>query len=287
MVLYHSSQESYFYDRKVMSDQTKPQKKKPEKKTGRAYLGRKILRALSATAGALDALGNFTYEPYSYLYASLGHNHSKRAISNTINDLVKKGLVEGSEERGLRITSVGTDVKDALYRRRRENWDGKWRVVFFDVPEAKRRVRDDLRFELKKLGFGLWQRSAWVTPFDIAEELSSYLQKQNLDEVVQIVVGERFGQLRDREFAARVWPLLGDVNERYKRLLGAWKKEVGGESTAEERLEAAATLHNRYLDILATDPQLPSELLPKDWVGHDAHKLFKKLKATLTGGKPL
>lgn len=245
----------------------------------------KILSILAASAGALDTLGNFAYNPYPYLYASLGTSYRKEHIDEAIDSLTSEGLVEGDRNEGLRLTLAGAGIKKRLYQARREEWDGKWRVVFFDIPEVQRDIRDGLRFELKKLGFGLWQRSAWITPFDIAKELNSYLREQNLAEAVQVVVGERFGELNDRKFAAKVWPL-DDINERYERLLSVWKKEIGKESTAEERLEAAASLHNRYLDVLAADPRLPLELLPGDWVGDDAKKLFKKLKSTLTVGEP-
>ncbi len=265
---------------------SKKPKSKNKKQAGRGYLGRKILRILSVAAETLDTLGDFTYNPYPYLYNSLGHVYDKETINDAVGSLIKKGLVEGGEDKGLRITSVGADIKKALYRQRQQDWDGQWRVVFFDIPEARRVVRDGLRFELKKLGFGRWQRSAWITPFDIAEELGSYLREQSIAEEAQILVGERLGALDDRKFAAKVWPILNEVNERYRRLLDEWKEEVGRESTAEERLEVAVCLHNRYLGILADDPRLPSELLPGDWVGHEARGLFKKLRSILSGGKP-
>lgn len=248
-------------------------------------VAKKILGLLSATAQTLDSLGNFTYNPYPYIYASIGHVHDKETINEAVDNLVEKGLIEKSETKGLRLTPVGAGVRKSLTRARQEEWDGRWRVMFFDIPEVQRDIRDSLRSELKKLSFGLWQRSVWVTPFDISAELGAYLEKQSLSDTVQIVVGERFGGLDDRKFASRVWPL-NEVNEEYKHLLGAWKEEVGKESTAEERLEAAASLHNHYLDILVSDPRLPPELLPSDWVGDDAHELFKKLKSILTGGKP-
>lgn len=277
--------QKFFYDREIMSDRTKSKKKKRVRGEGRGRLGAKILQILSATAGALDTFGDFTYNPYPYLYASLGDVYNKETINDAIGGLIKKGLAEGGEDRGLRLASVGADVREALYRQRQKEWDGQWLVVFFDIPEAKRDVRDNLRFELKKLGFGLWQRSAWVTPFDIPKEVGSYLQKQNLAEAAQILVGERVGALNNRKFAARIWPVLGEVNEKYKRLLSEWKKEIGKESTAEERLKVVTSLHNRYLNILAEDPQLPLELLPDDWVGGEARKVFKKLKSILSGGK--
>lgn len=44
-------------------------------------------------------------------------------------------------------------------------WDGKWRVVLFDVPEGKRPIRDYIRGVLKRHGFQEFQRSMWVWPY--------------------------------------------------------------------------------------------------------------------------
>lgn len=266
-------------------DELKTRKQRRGRRKGQSTLGEKILKILSAAAQTIDTFGDFTYNPYPYLYSSLGNFYDKDTINDAVNDLIKRGLVEKDEIEGIRLAPAGADVKKSLYRARQKEWDGKWRVVFFDIPEAQRDIRDGLRFELKKLGFGLWQRSAWVTPFDISAELNAYLQKQDLSEVVQIVVGERFGGPVDQDFAAQIWPL-NDLNERYARLLTGWAEELKKESTAEERLRVVLAFHDRYLDILASDPQLPPKLLPGHWVGDDARGLFKKLKSILTVGKP-
>jgi len=268
-----------------MASRRVSQKKKRGRRRGQSVLKERILQTLSITAQALDTFGDFTYHPYPYLYASLGTSYRKDSIDRAVRDLVKKGLVEGDKTRGLQLTPAGADVKKSLIRAREKKWDGQWRVVIFDIPEAQRGVRNALRFELKKLGFGLWQRSVWVSPFDVSTELNSYLRSQNLSGAVQILVGKRVGDLSDREFAAKIWPL-EELNQEYASLLNHWKKELQRERSARQRFRAAAILHGRYLDILARDPQLPPELLPPDWAGAEAQKLFKKLTSFLTVTRP-
>jgi hypothetical protein len=41
-------------------------------------------------------------------------------------------------------------------------WDGKWRVVIFDVSERRRSARDFLRRQLAAMGFRQLHRSVWV-----------------------------------------------------------------------------------------------------------------------------
>ena len=51
------------------------------------------------------------------------------------------------------------------------SWEGKWRLVLFDIAEAKRRSRGLLRSKLKKLGFYKLQWSAWVYPYACENEI--------------------------------------------------------------------------------------------------------------------
>ncbi len=50
-------------------------------------------------------------------------------------------------------------------RDRKPRWDGRWRVLIFDLPEKERRTRDRLRLELQEVGFIQLQRSVWVYPY--------------------------------------------------------------------------------------------------------------------------
>src|SRR3989344_2261550 len=43
-----------------------------------------------------------------------------------------------------------------------KTWDGKWRIVLFDIPEKYKKVRDALRYHIKKLGFHELQKSVFV-----------------------------------------------------------------------------------------------------------------------------
>lgn len=47
-----------------------------------------------------------------------------------------------------------------------QKWDGKWRVLIFDIPESRRETRDKVRNTLRAIGFKKLQQSVWVYPFD-------------------------------------------------------------------------------------------------------------------------
>lgn len=74
-----------------------------------------------------------------------------------------------------RITDAGREKlaleteKGKLSLARKRRWNGRWRVIVFDVPEKRRRTRDRLRFLMQELGFYRLQDSVWVFPYDCEE----------------------------------------------------------------------------------------------------------------------
>ncbi|MBI2100094.1 MAG: CRISPR-associated endonuclease Cas2 [Candidatus Vogelbacteria bacterium] len=68
-------------------------------------------------------------------------------------------------------------------------WDGKWRLVFFDIPETNRRGRNALRHKLRELGFYEWQKSVFVYPHHCRDEIDFVVEFFNLRHHV------RYGEL--------------------------------------------------------------------------------------------
>ncbi|HEY4514821.1 MAG TPA: hypothetical protein VJJ22_01530 [Candidatus Paceibacterota bacterium] len=95
-------------------------------------------------------------------------------LSESINGLVNKKYVEfvmKDGSRRLRITDKGklylyTLDTECKLRKVPKKWDKKWRVVIFDIIEVRRKVRDDIRRQLGRLGFLRLQDSVWVYPYD-------------------------------------------------------------------------------------------------------------------------
>jgi DNA-binding transcriptional regulator PaaX len=88
--------------------------------------------------------------------------------------IVTKGLAEWVNKGGkkfLRITEAGRkalaleQAKIAL-KNQKKKWDWRWRMVVFDVPERRRRIRNRLRAVMCEVGFVRLQDSVWVYPYD-------------------------------------------------------------------------------------------------------------------------
>ena len=75
-------------------------------------------------------------------------------------------------------------------KNKKGKWDGKWRMVAFDVPEKYRNGRDALRHKLKKVGFCELQKSVLVTPYDCKEEIESLINFFKLNKYVRFGILE-------------------------------------------------------------------------------------------------
>lgn len=50
-------------------------------------------------------------------------------------------------------------------------WDGKWRLVMYDLPLRFKNARNAFRWKLKDMGFYQFQKSAWIYPYPCEKEL--------------------------------------------------------------------------------------------------------------------
>lgn len=99
-------------------------------------------------------------------------------VNQAIKRLHKRGLVEIIKQRNgveiIKLTEAGKEKLaryniDQLEIEKPLKWDGKWRVIIFDIPTSKNYSRDCLRRKMKKLGFFKLQNSVFVHPYPCYE----------------------------------------------------------------------------------------------------------------------
>ena len=103
-----------------------------------------------------------------------------RRITQAIANLEYAGMVQTSGERGQRrvsLTEKGRATIETIYASEYRIpepafWDGKWRIVMFDIREKRRKVRLRLRMLLSSAGFVRLQDSVWVYPYPCDEFIS-------------------------------------------------------------------------------------------------------------------
>ncbi|MEK7060478.1 MAG: CRISPR-associated endonuclease Cas2 [Patescibacteria group bacterium] len=93
------------------------------------------------------------------------------------NRLKQRGLIcEEERDNGvyLRLTPAGERIIEKVLMREYcipepVRWDGKWRVLIFDIKETRKRARNTLRKLLAGAGFFRLQDSVWIHPYQCDE----------------------------------------------------------------------------------------------------------------------
>ena len=73
-------------------------------------------------------------------------------------------------------------------KNKKGKWDGKWRMVAFDIPEKDKRGRNALRQKLKKIGFCELQKSVLITPYECRKEIGLLVNFFSLEKYVRFGV---------------------------------------------------------------------------------------------------
>lgn len=105
------------------------------------------------------------------------------SLEKTADQLERQGYVEKENTKEgilIRIKDKGKTqiLKYSLSDMRppKNKWDGKWRLVFFDVAEFDRKKRDQFRKYLKQLEMEQFQKSVFISPYDIFDQVK-YLRE--------------------------------------------------------------------------------------------------------------
>ena len=68
-----------------------------------------------------------------------------------------------------------------------KKWDGKWRVVVFDIPENDRVFRDILRAHLYELDFYKLQNSVFVSPYPFEKPVLDLIELYSAGSYVRVI----------------------------------------------------------------------------------------------------
>src|SRR5689334_11532298 len=117
-------------------------------------LSKNLLKAIG------DATGFFSWPlPYTESWRMEQVYGSNKKIYDTLWQMEKRGWVKRAEQNGkkfFKLTSEG-ELQNlfgkAFVQKELGKWDGKWRLVIFDIPESSRDKRSQVRNLLKQNNF--------------------------------------------------------------------------------------------------------------------------------------
>ncbi|MEK4068229.1 MULTISPECIES: phenylacetic acid degradation operon negative regulatory protein PaaX [Peribacillus] len=222
------------------------------------------------------------------LLKEFGHN--EQGVRVAVSRMVKQGWIQ-SEKQGNKsyyfLTDRGVQRMDEaanrIYKMKPNEWDGKWRILMYTIPEDKRQLRDDLRKELLWSGFGSFSSGCWISPNDLEKQINRLIEKYDIDEYVDFFISEYKGPKENQSLVEKSWQL-EEIENKYEEFIEKYSKQFivhqsiisRGEMSDADCFVERTNLVHEYRKFLFIDPGLPKELLPTKWNGNHAALLFSQ-----------
>lgn len=190
------------------------------------------------------------------------------------------GRVHRLTEAGRLAALGGRDPQERWER----NWDGKWRLFLFDIPESQRIDRQRLTRALASVGCGCMQGSVWISPFRPAG-LDKALKEDGSDcSHLMILEADSRGREVDRRMVAAAWDFAA-INALYRKHLDLLRElpSSAADTTPEALARWGEKENDAWLAAVRHDPLLPARLLPKDYLGRKAWR--QRTKALAQAGR--
>lgn len=214
---------------------------------------------------------------------------SERAVRSTLSRMRRKGWIT-PKRYGRRsqyaVTSRGLSLLNAGQRRIFEpffsTWDDRWQLVVYSLPENKREKRHALRKQLTWLGFGRLAPGIWISPHDRRVELISLLDELEVNQYVDLFSRIKLETSSARDMVSRCWDL-DDLESQYQDFIARYTPEYNEclartsnkhSISPQECFIRRFWLTHEFQFTPMKDPNLPTTLLPKNWIGFTARKLF-------------
>ena len=219
-------------------------------------------------------------------------------VRTVLSRMTKKGWLRGERvgrnafyeltPRGRKLLREGQ--ARIFHPRWNDEWDGTWFLLAYSIPQDARHLRDRLRDRLGWLGFGSIGNGLWVSPHDVSREVEELSDALGLGEHLLCFRATRSGTESPGDLVARGWDLEA-LDRQYRDFIAQWEPVLAeltrhppepGEPSETSFARRFRLIHEfRRFPLL--DPYLPRELLPAEWGGDEATRVFRALHDHLVG----
>ncbi|MEK7118140.1 MAG: hypothetical protein AAB869_00870 [Patescibacteria group bacterium] len=121
---------------------------------------------------------------------------NRRALNESIAALYRSKLVDTKSNSDGTFTLILSEVGkrralsfnlEQMSIKQPARWDGKWRIVMFDIPQDVKKLRETLRMHLIEMGFRLFQKSVFVHPYPCSDEIEYLMEFYDTRRYVRFV----------------------------------------------------------------------------------------------------
>jgi phenylacetic acid degradation operon negative regulatory protein len=150
-------------------------------------------------------------------------------------------------------------------------WDGRWLLVTARVPESDRPARHLLRTRLSWAGFGSPAPGVWISSHtDRVDEAERVLTEAGVFDDARIFRAEYAGGGELATMVGQAWDL-ETIEHSYQQFC----RDFSATETSDALTRLIGLVHS-WRRFPWVDPALPQELLPPEWSGGAAARLFAR-----------
>ena len=166
-------------------------------------MGTKTGNLLKAIVAELARFAKVSLDVHDALLKSMGSvrilARNMKMLDNNyysaMQGLERSGYIKRVENNQLLITPKGIKRARRLMvenpeKNRRENWDGFWRIIIFDLPNDLTGKRNIFRSAIKRNGFIGLQKSVYVFPYADFEELAYLRDELKIEKYVTFLIAK-------------------------------------------------------------------------------------------------
>lgn len=212
--------------------------------------------------------------------------NKRQIIGSALGRLAAKGYIDKSIANKIttfKINSRGHNYIDTIldnivYLHNNEDQNktnSEWHIVIFNIPEKKRKLRDELRRTLSSLGFGRLHDSTWFSQIDRRSQIQKIANQLGIMDNIIFIQSKKFSS--------------EDHKKLLDKLIWDWKildKNVAlFIDNAEQFLKSknklsyqAKALVFEFARIAKSDPKIAFRYYPENYKITKALKLYTKVR---------
>ena len=117
----------------------------------------------------------------------------EKTIRQSIRRLEKQGFLERKDDKYI-LSKLGKKLAEYVKIRKKsieKKWDGKYRVVIFDIPEKEKESRNWLRQELYLLDYQQLQKSVFISKHSLTKDLIKEIKSRKIGNGVNYLLVDK------------------------------------------------------------------------------------------------
>jgi phenylacetic acid degradation operon negative regulatory protein len=209
---------------------------------------------------------------------------TERNARQAVARLGDQGIVEAERlgrrtrwhltDRGTQLLATGSE-RIYSFGRRADAWDETWLLVICSIPESQRATRHQFRTQLTFEGFGFVAPTIAVSPHADREKAANDIVADLGLADTALTFRSASGSMTDDETVLRTaWDLEALAGE-YATFIDTFGPEDRTDTpTHMAAMRSTLLLVDAWRRFPFVDPELPTALLPEEWVGTRAQQLF-------------